>query len=465
MKNLFLPILVAAVLSALFSSCRNLSSLRKKQIVKDQNALFTKWAQANNGRWLPYTIRSSQRKTNAETKSKILDFWALNLKPVNVAKAYYRKSIEEATGLVDVQLDKYLDSLYLRRYKQINASLLDQKTMDSLFAVYNSLNDITKSKASLSYTKGEATRNYLAGTGNGVVLSIRTDKTSNGNRSSHSNNCIPSELTDWFDQQFNYLYSNIVERRQPYPRPELALYYCDLIREYVSDPCANALFIDFFSAAMGFSVASESGVPTFTDLNCDKARDNVVHQLTAYYSHLKLFIPDQQFDDFADADPLNKSMSEVYVSDYEFTSDDFAFLAQLHEKDQFANSSYNHDLAKATKKIPPFKVGKLPFELEIRYYGHKMYVYITIKDSNAFANIKSDLSTVINKHNKHVDARANGRSKGAALLRVNKWRISMGRDGIIVMYLDGASPGVLKKIVDELAKHKAVVKVQMNLTP
>ena len=41
----------------------------------------------------------------------------------------------------------------------------------------------------------------------------------------------------------------------------------------------------------------------------------------------------------------------------------------------------------------------------------------------------------------------------------------MGRYGIIVIYLDGASPEVLKKIVDELAKHKAVVKVEMNVSP
>ena len=83
MKNHLILALLVTVVSVAIYSCRKqelFSSKNQEQPIEDSNTLFMKWAQANNGRWLPYTIRSTKESVNSETASKLLDSWAVDLK-------------------------------------------------------------------------------------------------------------------------------------------------------------------------------------------------------------------------------------------------------------------------------------------------------------------------------------------------------------------------------------------------
>ena len=90
---------------------------------------------------------------------------------------------------------------------------------------------------------------------------------------------------------------------------------------------------------MGFYVVSrsETGAETFGDLTCKKSTENIVNQLTAYYSCLRQRVPNDLLYILADGDPFENSF-EVYFSDYVYETADLIALNQIHLDDEIANS-------------------------------------------------------------------------------------------------------------------------------
>ena len=125
---------------------------------------------------------------------------------------------------------------------------------------------------------------------------------------------------------------------------------------------------------------------------------------------------------------------------------------------------YYEDLALYTNKKAPFKISKLPFELEIRDYAYSMHVYINLNSVERVDEINLDLDRIIQMHNNNTDARDRGLAKGAPLQELHNWKITIEADDRIMIYLDAASPEILKTLVKGLIKYDEVTKVEMDLT-
>ncbi|WP_443944110.1 hypothetical protein ACJVDH_14450 [Pedobacter sp. AW1-32] len=124
---------------------------------------------------------------------------------------------------------------------------------------------------------------------------------------------------------------------------------------------------------------------------------------------------------------------------------------------------YYEDLSLYGNKKPPFKLKNLPFELEIRDYAYSMDVFVRLKEQTGVEEIRRTLDEVIVVFNENADALARGIKKGKILQAVHNWKISLTEEGLIKIYLDAASPEVLKAIVKHLSKYPSVEKVEMDL--
>jgi hypothetical protein len=126
--------------------------------------------------------------------------------------------------------------------------------------------------------------------------------------------------------------------------------------------------------------------------------------------------------------------------------------------------SYYAELAEGRQGKLPFSTKGLPYELEIRDYGYSMYLFITndttIEDQKSLINT---LDNLVNKFNLLAEKRASGISKGTPLQAVHSWNFKHEGNERIKLYLDAASPDILKKILKELAKYPSVTKVELDL--
>jgi len=92
-KNYALYLFLTLVPSLIFNSCRKQemrSNSDKLLLLDNENTLFIKWAQANSGRWLPYSIRNAKDKKENASSIDILTACAVEMRYVNAAKTYYR---------------------------------------------------------------------------------------------------------------------------------------------------------------------------------------------------------------------------------------------------------------------------------------------------------------------------------------------------------------------------------------
>jgi hypothetical protein len=154
----------------------------------------------------------------------------------------------------------------------------------------------------------------------------------------------------------------------------------------------------------------------------------------------------------------SKSGKFISISDENFDEDDLECWME-----GLTPEKYYEDLARLTNKRPPFKVKNLPFELEIRDYAYEMNIYVTLNKQGLFDHINGDLDNIIVKFNDLAHARDIGQAKGPVLQGVHNWKITLEEDGRILIYIDAASPDILKKLMMGLAKHEEVTKVEMDL--
>ncbi|ANI88255.1 hypothetical protein A9P82_02415 [Arachidicoccus ginsenosidimutans] len=153
----------------------------------------------------------------------------------------------------------------------------------------------------------------------------------------------------------------------------------------------------------------------------------------------------------------SKSGEPISISDEDFDEDNLEYWLEGVDAEKF-----HEELAQA-KKAAPFRIGRLPFELEIRDYEYSMHVYVTLSDKEIFEEVSTHLDKTLSDFNKLAYAREFGEKKGKPLQGLHNWKITETEDGRMQLYLDAASPEVLKKILKELTKFKPVTKVEMDL--
>lgn len=154
----------------------------------------------------------------------------------------------------------------------------------------------------------------------------------------------------------------------------------------------------------------------------------------------------------------SKTGNIVRIDQEEFDEDDIECWMEGLTPDQ-----YYADLALYTNKKPPFKMKNLPFDLEIRDYAYTMELMVTIPDGFAFDAMNEEIDNIIVKHNEIAEEYARDESKDSQLLAVHNWKISKLDGEKLNIYLDAASPEILKKIVKGLTKYPSVTKVEMDL--
>jgi len=124
---------------------------------------------------------------------------------------------------------------------------------------------------------------------------------------------------------------------------------------------------------------------------------------------------------------------------------------------------YYEELAADVDKRAPFKMKNLPFELEIRNYAYTMHVYVTINEKGLFNSISETLNHIFLKFNQLADERERGKNAGPILQAVHNWKIELEKDGRLLIYIDAASPDILKNLMNGLAQYQQVTKVEMDL--
>lgn len=150
----------------------------------------------------------------------------------------------------------------------------------------------------------------------------------------------------------------------------------------------------------------------------------------------------------------SKSGKIVRIDDEDFDENDLeCWLEGL------VPEKYYEDLALYTNKKPPFKIKDLPFELDIKDYGYSMDVFVTFKNQFVPDDISNDLNKAIVVHNELASLENDKKP----LQAVHNWKITNLEDGRVKVYLDAASPEILKKIVKAVANRDDVRKVEMDL--
>ena len=129
-------------------SCRKdrqpISRFVETDISKD--ILFFEWAQARNGRWLPYALKKIKESNPSITSKAALSELDSFLKPVVTARRYYENELINKYKEHVSNLDSYLDSLYKYKYEEINESLHELKMMNGLYNKYEKFHKPLESK-------------------------------------------------------------------------------------------------------------------------------------------------------------------------------------------------------------------------------------------------------------------------------------------------------------------------------
>ncbi|WP_231891190.1 hypothetical protein [Arachidicoccus ginsenosidimutans] len=320
-----------------FTSGREINATGNKySLFKDSSEfLFLKWAQANNGKWMPYCIRLSFENGK---RLGILNNLASRIKVVNEAKAYYKNLLKRRLRLSDSLTSAYLDSMYIRKYKAVKESLKYRKTMDSLYAVYRKISS-GKNKELNGYTLGSSTKYFTETIVPKIFVELR--KRGLGIYDVVPTGCIPFALTDWFDNH--------------YSRPGLQYYgvvfyicgrnynpsgYYD--EEVRNDPLRYNLqqFIRrFMMHSLGFYtvyISPEEFVPK--PLNCSQIRDSILSDISDYYKASKA----ANHSDFLTDRDLFQSESDIYFTDYQLTPEDKKLWNKIDSEDRYADSIMQH---------------------------------------------------------------------------------------------------------------------------
>lgn len=92
-----------------------------------------------------------------------------------------------------------------------------------------------------------------------------------------------------------------------------------------------------------------------------------------------------------------------------------------------------------------------------------MSLFVTLSDDGFYDEVANAVDGIVSRFNEVADARALGKASGPSLQAVHNWKVTRGEDGRMQVYLDAASPDVLKKLFRGLGKYKAVAKVELDL--
>jgi len=92
-----------------------------------------------------------------------------------------------------------------------------------------------------------------------------------------------------------------------------------------------------------------------------------------------------------------------------------------------------------------------------------MHVYVTINEKGLFNSISEMLNHIFLKFNQLADERERGKNAGPILQAVHNWKIELEKDGRLLIYIDAASPDILKNLMNGLAQYQQVTKVEMDL--
>ncbi|ANI88256.1 hypothetical protein A9P82_02420 [Arachidicoccus ginsenosidimutans] len=307
--------------------------------------LFFKWAQANNGRWMPYSIRLSL-KDSGNASSQTLNSLASIIKSVNGAKAYYKGLLQQRIGLSDSLMDVYLDSLYLRKYKTVNASLKYRKTMDSLYAIYGQINS-GKSTGNTTQTAVTATgvlsvKKYIPGNYTAmfdktvapkIIASIQSG---NPDGNYLAEGCVPVELTDWFDEHYNGVYTKLIAAAKE-GNIDMLDYFATIVNRSGMSIYEQDFINRFWEYSLGFYLEGTTA-PNITShpLNCGQMTDSIVVDIADYYAAIKTAIPDELGNILSDGDPFESDM-DIYFTDYQLTASDMALWNQIDREDEAAD--------------------------------------------------------------------------------------------------------------------------------
>ncbi|WP_443944112.1 hypothetical protein ACJVDH_14460 [Pedobacter sp. AW1-32] len=265
------------------------------------------------------------------------------LKPINVAKAYYRKKIQMATGKSDEGIDQYLDSLYLRHYTEINEGLKHQKTLDALFLQYKTLETQNVGKG-IVYVAGTDTKNLNSLLKSKMQMLINSEDPYTAFYDDP--NCIPLELTDWFDQQYDKLYTDLMASFKAGGFNTALSLYHEKIASLPTDDCIQDLLGVFFETVMGLKYNEEwtpgSTLDPYTTMNCGDAVTTTINSLNRYYGCLNQNMPSDLAGILADGDPFEGSLTNMYFTNYQLTLEDQAIINQINYEDQQANLSLSY---------------------------------------------------------------------------------------------------------------------------